>query len=148
MIWAVPNTYLTETKPRCALVAQLLTCSKMATQPVKAFCVLEIHSTKSATTVQRGIRRKLHSNLHVRIQVSFLGLSRHFTTMSTVALLVTIVEVTSLLPHATNIFLKFLFQWFKFNYCALIFCEINSQFYIAQIMCVHIVQYFLHLYSR
>jgi hypothetical protein len=34
----------------------------------------------------------------------FLGLSRHFIAMSTVALLVAIVGVTSLLPHATKMF--------------------------------------------
>jgi hypothetical protein len=44
----------------------------------------------------------------------FLGLSRHFTVMSTIALLVTIVGVTSLLPHATKYFLKFSVQWCSF----------------------------------
>jgi hypothetical protein len=34
----------------------------------------------------------------------FLGLSRHFTAMSTVALLVAIIGVTSFLPHGTNIY--------------------------------------------
>jgi hypothetical protein len=33
----------------------------------------------------------------------FLRLSRHFTVMTTVALLVAVVEVTSLLPHAAKI---------------------------------------------
>jgi hypothetical protein len=36
----------------------------------------------------------------------FLGLSRHFTVMSTVAFLVVIVGVTSLFPHATDSFLN------------------------------------------
>jgi hypothetical protein len=34
----------------------------------------------------------------------FLGLSRHFTAMSTVALLVAIVADAALLPHGTNLF--------------------------------------------
>jgi hypothetical protein len=37
----------------------------------------------------------------------FLRLSSHFTGMWTVALLVAIVEITSLLPHATEMFWSF-----------------------------------------
>jgi hypothetical protein len=39
----------------------------------------------------------------------FPGLSRHFTSMSTVARLVAIVGVTSFLPHATKTILNFSF---------------------------------------
>jgi hypothetical protein len=35
---------------------------KMETQPEKAFCVLEFHSTKSAITVQREFRRKFEKD--------------------------------------------------------------------------------------
>jgi hypothetical protein len=40
----------------------------------------------------------------------FLGLSRHFTAASTLALQVAVVGVTSLLPHATKNVSKFSFQ--------------------------------------
>jgi hypothetical protein len=54
--------------------------------------------------------------------IRFLGLSRHFAAVSTVAPLVAIAAVTSLLPHATNI-LKLSFQWYKFHFCMLFrFC--------------------------
>jgi hypothetical protein len=48
----------------------------------------------------------------------FLGLSRHFTVMSTIALLVAIVGLISLLTDA-SIF-KFSFQWSLISVCHLV----------------------------
>jgi hypothetical protein len=53
----------------------------------------------------------------------FLGLSSYFTVTSRVMLLVAIVGVTSLLPHATKTFLKISFRrcqfhlWVPFSFC-------------------------------
>jgi hypothetical protein len=74
----------------------------MATQPEKAFCVLKFHSTKSVTTVQWGFQRKFHKNPACANSILFLGLSNHFTNMSTVASLVAIIRVTSFLPRYKN----------------------------------------------
>jgi hypothetical protein len=51
-----------------------------------------------------GFRRKFHKNPPSANSICFLGFSRHFAVVSTVALLVAIVGVTSLIPHATKIF--------------------------------------------
>jgi hypothetical protein len=48
--------------------------------------------------------------------IGFLGLSRHFTVMSTVALLVVIGGVTLFLPHAIKI-INVSFQCCKFHFC-------------------------------
>jgi hypothetical protein len=72
-----------------------------------------------------GVSEKFRKNTPCANSIRFLGLSRHFTTMTTAALLVDIVEVTSLLPHTTKL-LKFSFQWHKFHICmSLGFCYVN-----------------------
>jgi hypothetical protein len=53
--------------------------------------------------------------LHVRIQFPFSG----WVAIRLPALLVAIVGLTSLLPHATDDFLKFSFQCCKLNFCSI-----------------------------
>jgi hypothetical protein len=52
---------------------------------------------------------------NTKILKSFCGISFHSRFVSTVARLVVIVKVSSLLPHATR-FSNFCFQWCKFNF--------------------------------
>jgi hypothetical protein len=134
MIWRVSNSYLTNTErptemkltPRKNLKKMLFvargksdvtptmparsatvdTAVKWRHNPRKPFWVLEFHSTKHVTTVQRGFKRNFQKNPPCANSISFLGLSRHFTVISTVALLVAIVGVSSLLPHAINFVMK------------------------------------------
>jgi hypothetical protein len=79
------------------------------------FCVLKSHSTKSVIAVELDIGRKFHENAQGASSTRFLGFTGHFSAMSTVALLLVIVGLTSLLQHATR--KHEFFQWCKFNSC-------------------------------
>jgi hypothetical protein len=57
---------------------------------------MELHPKTSLNVALRFCAMELEHTKH------FLGLSRHFTAMSAVALLVAMVGITSLLPHTTK----------------------------------------------
>jgi hypothetical protein len=40
-------------------------------QPEKSFCVLELHSSKSVTSVQRSFKESSTNNIHVRMHSLF-----------------------------------------------------------------------------
>lgn len=91
----------------------------MATQPEKAFCVLEFHSTKSVITVQRGFHWKFQKILRVRTQLALSGwvaillpcqLSRSQWSSPELHYFSGILQKC----------LKFSFQWLHF--CAVQFC--------------------------
>jgi hypothetical protein len=63
----------------------------MATQPEKAFLVLDFHFTKPVTTIQRGFLRKFRKYHPCTNSIRFNGLSRHFTVMRIGALPVAMV---------------------------------------------------------
>jgi hypothetical protein len=74
----------------------------MATQSKKWFCVFEIHSTKSVTTLQRSFRSKFNKNPPSANSRRFsLVLRCHFITTLIIAFLADITGVTSQLPRAT-----------------------------------------------
>lgn len=63
---------------------------------------------KICDSAQRVLRRKLHKNHPCANSLRLLGLSRHFTVISTLAFPVAIVGVTSLLSHTPNTFSSYI----------------------------------------
>jgi hypothetical protein len=120
MIWEISNIYLTKTKP----------LTEMKLPPLerehKRNCIMreKWHNSKDGHHDNRTVEWQLNTRKWIQlahgeflwnfirkprwtvvtdfVTKCFFGVSRHFTAMSTVALLVAIVGVTSLLLHATN----------------------------------------------
>jgi hypothetical protein len=100
--------------------------NKMVTQPEEAFCVLKFNATTSVTTFHCSFQKKFQKKFSVCKFSSLLGLSHHFTAMSTVALPVTNVEIMSLFMPITKEFLTFSLNWCKFQvWVPFSFCKIN-----------------------
>jgi hypothetical protein len=93
----------------------------MVMQLEKALYVFEFQSTKSVTTVQWGFRRMFHKNPPGANSIRFLASSCRFIVMQTVALLVAIVGITSVLRLATNIFLSSLSNGVSFVFVCSLF---------------------------
>lgn len=85
------------------------------TQSEKAFCVSDLYSIKSVTTIQWGFWRKFHKNPPCVNSIHFLGLSHHCIATMTAVHLVIITGVKSFLLPTTQEFLKLSFQWYLYT---------------------------------
>lgn len=66
--------------------------------------MLQFHSAEIVAIIQRGFRRKFHKNPTHANSVPFLGFSRHLTSSQQLRSQWSTLHLTSLLPHATEIF--------------------------------------------